>query len=61
MPPILKICQVLEYGKIMNCEYVRVKQGACLNKPKYSLIMPQYALICLNNAEYASIYLNIPE
>ena len=29
-----------------------------LNKPEYALIMPQYAWICLDNAEFVCIYLN---
>ena len=37
------------YGILQSFQYVRVTQGV-----KYALIMPQYAWICLNNAEYAT-------
>ena len=45
-----------------GCGYAKVTQGACwiyLNTPQHVLIMPQYAWICLNNAEYAWICLQI--
>ena len=46
-----------------DCKYARVTQGAeiCLNKPKYALIMSQYVLICINNAEYDRTCRDIPE
>ena len=61
--------QGFEYAS--GCKYARARNMArlwmcegytgcwmCLNKPGYSLIMPQYVWACINNAEYASIYLN---
>ena len=33
----------------------------CEGYTEYALIMPHYSWICLNNAEYAWMYLNIPD
>ena len=52
-----------KYARLRNMEKLWICKGhtvcwICLKKPGYSLIVPQYALICLNNVEYAWIYLN---
>ena len=47
----------LEYGKVVNMHGL---QGV-LNMPEYVPTMTQYVLICLNNAEYPCIRLNITE
>ena len=55
-----------KYARAENMAKLWISMGCtgfwiCLNKPEYSLIVPQYALICLNNAECAWIYLIISE
>ena len=32
-----------------------------LNMPGYARKVPQYACVCLNQSEYARIYVNLPE
>ena len=53
MPAVLNMSGFVIW---QGCEYVSVLQGA-----EYALIMPQYAWIWLNKAEYAWICLHIPE
>ena len=50
------MCQDSEYGKAVNMRGLH----RALNMAEYTL-MPQYGLICLNNADYDCVCLNIPE
>ena len=52
MPPVLNMT---ELGIRQVCQYARLTRGSEYTsvKPEYTLIMPQYISICLNNAEYA--------
>ena len=52
-----------KYARAQNMARLWICEGYTgwwiyLNKPEYALIMPQYAWICLNNAEFVCIYLN---
>ena len=52
-----------KYARARNVPRLWIGHGhkecwICLNKPEYTLAMPQCAWICLNNAEYAWIHLN---
>ena len=56
MPPVLN-ARPWNMARFWICKgYTRC--SVCLNKPEYAFKIPQYAWLCLNNAEYAWIYLN---
>ena len=52
------VLNILELRIWQVCEYARVTQ--VLNKPKEALLMSEYALICLNDAECDWIYRHKP-
>ena len=69
---LIKVSQGFEYASDSKCArawnmarlWICEGSTGCwiyLNIDEYSLIMPQYILMSLNNAKYTWIYLNIPE